>query len=157
MQSFPPSQPSLPKLFMFWPWLQQDYKLQDLYSKWKPSLVCGVSSSCSALLLTWRNNHLSTFSSQLQLQWGCQVLIVIWCVHWLCQTRPFQTINIEVHLTNHFLLRGTGCKTEELHYSQGCLSGAKLTCIIVSYKISWLTVNIRCDDWTWLTITSIIS
>ena len=28
------------------------YKSYILYSKWKPSLVCGVSSSCSALVLT---------------------------------------------------------------------------------------------------------
>ena len=43
----------------------------------------------------------SSSSSSTAGRWGCQVLIVIWCVHWVCQTRPFQTINIEVHHHHH--------------------------------------------------------
>ena len=71
----------------------------------------------------------------------------------LCQTRPFQTINIEVHHSTTppapitFYSAGLDVKQGN-HFSLGCLSEAKLTCLIVSYKISWLTVNIRCDDWT---------
>ena len=125
----------------------QDYQL--------PSGCLSVSSWYSALVLTWRNNHLPTFSSELQCQWGCQVLIVIWCVHWLCQTRPFQTINIlrstsRAEQDQPITFYSAGLDVKQRNYiSLGCLSGPTWHVSLFLTKYPGRPTNCKYEMW-WL-------